>query len=270
MSQTEGITLQNKNMYFGIYPSGRLYLYDTEKTWDPAKENLRMIAKIPGQSRFYAGVNMGDSNSMFFGSVPEYGHMGEALVEYKSQTRKIDTYLDVVPQLSIVSLTNASDMVIGGTSVWGGLGVMPAKSKASLFGWDIAAKKKIFEIVPVCGAKSITAVISDNKGIVWGVADGVLFSFNPLTQKMISQLIIYPFLEEQKKVNVWHSVSMLFHPDGSIYLTGNDNTYKFNPSTKKPMTLLENASSIRWIIREGFISHVVRIYGSIHQLNNQE
>ena len=244
LSQTEGITLQGTKMYFGIYPAGRLFVYETLNPWDPGKGNPRMISKIAGQSRFYAGVDMGDNNTMFFGSVPEYGHLGGALVEYKSQTGSIDTHLDVVPQLSIVSLTKAGKIVIGGTSVWGGLGVLPARNEASIFGWDVAAKKKIFEIVPVVGAKAITALISDQKGIIWGVADGVLFSFNPANQTILSQQVIYPVSDQQKKVNVWHSVSMVLHPDNSIYLTGGGKMFKFDPVTKKVSTLVEKASKL--------------------------
>lgn len=244
LSQTEGVTLQGHNMYFGIYPHGRLFVYDTRKPWSPADKNPKMIGKVAEQSRFYAGVSLEGQNKMFFGSVPEYGLLGGALVEYDTKTEKLSTYNNVVPKLSIVSLAHANGVVVGGTSVWGGLGIQPAVSEAVLFGWSPTGKNKIFELVPVAGAKAITCLINGPDGNIWGVADGTLFVFNLANRQVISRHQVFEVSEERKKSNVWHDVALEIHPSGQIYGTGSGQLFKIDPDTKKVTVLLKSASRL--------------------------
>lgn len=244
MSQTEGVTLHGNNMYFGIYPHGRLFVYDIQKPWNLADKNPRMIGKIPGQSRFYAGATADDHNKIFFGSVPEYGLLGGALVEYDTKTEKLITYNDVVPKLSIVSLAYAKGIVIGGTSVWGGLGVQPAVSEATLFGWSPDGKKKIFELIPVPDAKAITALINGPDGNIWGMADGILFIFDPVTKKVISAKQVYEVSAERKKSNVWHDAALFVHPSGNIYGAGGGQLFRIDPQSKAATIILKPASKL--------------------------
>lgn len=244
MSQTEGVTVDGRVMYFGIYPHGRLYRYDTDQPWSIDKNNPKMIAKIPQQSRFFAGTSLREQNKIFFGSVPEYGLLGGSLVEYNVLTEKIETFNDVVPKLSIVSLVNSGGNVYGGTSVWGGLGVQPDKSEASLFVWDPVQKKKTFEVVPVENAKAITFLMNGPDGNIWGVADGILFIFNPVTQNVVSKHLVYEVSDERKKKNIWHEVSMVIHPSGDIYGTGGGKLFKIDPVTKSVTTILSPASKL--------------------------
>lgn len=244
MSQTEGVTLHGTDMYFGIYPHGRLYRFNTTKPWSTQDNNPKLIAKIPEQSRFFAGTALPGQNKLFFGSVPEYGLLGGALVEYDVLSEKIETFKNVVPKLSIVSLVNSGGYVFGGTSVWGGLGIQPDKNEASLFVWDPVQKKKTFELIPVENAKAITSLMNGPDGNIWGMADGVLFIFNPLTQKVISTHSVYEVNEERKKRAVWHEVSMVIHPSGDVYGTGGGKLFKINPNTKSVTTILSPASKL--------------------------
>lgn len=244
LAQTEGVTLQGPNIYFGIYPHGRLFVYDTQKPWNLGDKNPKMIGKVSGQSRFFAGVSVEDQNKMFFGSVPEYGLLGGALVEYDTKTEELVTYKDVLPKLSIVSLAYANGTIVGGTSVWGGLGIQPAIDEAKLFGWNPVEKKKVFEIVPVTGAKAITSLINGPDGNIWGIADGVLFIFNPVSQQILSRHVIYEVNEERKKNNVWHDADLLIHPSGQIYGTGGGQLFKIDPKTKAVSTILKPASRL--------------------------
>ena len=203
-----------------------------------------MIGKIPGQSRFYAGATAEDHNKIFFGSVPEYGLLGGSLVEYDIKTEKLITYNDVVPKLSIVSLAYAKGILVRGTSVWGGLGIQPAVSEATLFGWSPDGRKKIFELTPVPNAKAITALINGPDGNIWGMADGMLFIFDPVTRNVISTHQVYEVSEERKKRNVWHDASLFVHPSGQIYGAGGGQLFTINPQLKKATTILKPASKL--------------------------
>ncbi|WP_353134029.1 hypothetical protein, partial [Pseudopedobacter sp.] len=50
LEQTEGMTGHNDNIYFGIYPKGQFYQYNTKATWDLKNHNPKKVAQIPEQS----------------------------------------------------------------------------------------------------------------------------------------------------------------------------------------------------------------------------
>jgi hypothetical protein len=53
------------------------------------------------------------------GTVPGYGMLGRALVAYARETEILQTFERVMPEQSIISLLNAGDIILGGTSVFG-------------------------------------------------------------------------------------------------------------------------------------------------------
>ncbi len=246
LHQSESITVNGSNMYFGIYPGGKLYLYNTKLPWnlkgnaiynnklpeDLNTGNPKLIGEYPNQDRPFAGVKISDSGKMLFGTVPDYGRLGGALIEYDPETGKSVAYENVFPDLSVVSLINAGGQILVGTSVWGGLGIKPAVSDAKLFTWDPVTKKKTYELIPVPNAKAITCLINGPDGNVWGVADGVLFIFNPLSHIVVSQHKIFEVTVEKKNGAVWRDVNLIIHPSGQIYGTGNGGLFRIDPKTK--------------------------------------
>src|SRR5690606_21309417 len=82
LHQTEGMSFQGKDIYFGIYPKGRFYRYDTQKEWNIEDKNPLKIGEIEGQSRSFAVLSVEAQRKMFFGMIPEYGKLGGAFVEY--------------------------------------------------------------------------------------------------------------------------------------------------------------------------------------------
>jgi len=82
LDQTEGMAVSGDKIFFGIYPKGRFYMYDSKKDWDVKNNNPVMIGEVEGQSRAFAVLpaNFGEDKKVFFGMVPEYGKCGGSLV----------------------------------------------------------------------------------------------------------------------------------------------------------------------------------------------
>jgi ligand-binding sensor domain-containing protein len=86
-----------------------------------------------------------------------------------------------VSDQSIVSLATWHGLIVCGTSINGGGGSRPTQRDAKLLIWNPKTRQKEFDIVPVPGASSITDLVSAPNGMVYGIADKMLFEFNPMT-----------------------------------------------------------------------------------------
>lgn len=242
LHQTEGMAVKDQFIYFGIYPKGHMYEYDSRKEWDVKNSNPRHLGQIQDQSRPFAVTAEPVSNKVFFGMVPEYGKLGGALVSYDVLKQELKSYGTIIPDQSVVSLIAKDGMIWGGTSVSGGLGVMPTTKVAKLFSWDVKNANKVDEIIPVEGAYAITSLILGPDKNIWGMAGGTLFVFDPLSKKVLKKKEIYqtPVL----KSHVWRDAFLVLHPSGMIYGTGSNQLFRINPQTldfeilEKPASLL--------------------------------
>lgn len=247
LHQTEGMAVFGDYIYFGIYPKGQFYEYNTKAAWDVKNNSPRKIAEIPEQSRSFAVLPVPDENMLFFGMIPEYGKLGGAFVRYNRAKDEVKHSV-LIPDHGITSLVYANKMVIGGSTISGGLGVMPTQKEAVLFGWDIKNEKKTFEMVPVPGAAAITSLINAPDGYVWGLSDGVLFVFDPVAKKVISTQKLYDY--PPFKSHIWRSAFMVVHPNGQIYGTDNKKLFKIDPQTKA-ITILDNNATLLTLDKQG-------------------
>jgi hypothetical protein len=240
LDQTEGMAVQGKSIYFGIYPKGRFYVYNTKEKWSANANNPRKIGEIEGQSRSFAVLSIPDQQKMVFGTIPDYGKLGGALLVYDKASDKLSSYGAVIPLQSIASLVKTTDLLLGGTTISGGLGVKPVAKEAVLFGWNMDTNKKEFELVPVPGASAITCLINGPDGNVWGIAGGMLFIFDTEKREVISTHKLYDV--PQLTSHVWRGGTLVIHPSGEVYGTGNDHLFKIDPKTKTSTILVKGAS----------------------------
>lgn len=227
LSQTESMTFLGTNVYFGVYPNGRIYSYDTKKPWNLKSKNPRLLGKIEGQDRPFAGIAVEKLNKVYFGTVPSYGKNGGALVEYDIITDKLKSYSDVVYNQSIISLLYTDGILYGGSSNKGGLGIAPTEAEAKMFIWDPVANKKIRELIPVENAKSISCLAKSPDGKIWGMASGTIFIFDPVSEKVISKHKLFT----HRGGGGWDASSIIFHSTGKIYAQEGGNLYKIEPKT---------------------------------------
>ncbi|MFA4867327.1 MAG: hypothetical protein WC623_03965 [Pedobacter sp.] len=237
LPQAESISFQGDQVFFGIYGGAKIYRYNSNNPWSMTSANPKLIGSVTGQDRPFGNVSVPTLGKMFFGTVPGYGILGGSLIEYNSSDDKIISYANIVLDQSIVSLNYANSTIIGGTSVWGGLGIQPTQTQAKLFGWNPVTKIKTFEIVPVTGAKAITALMQGPNGKIWGMADGTLFIFDPVTGVVDSTHDLFQVSQATKNTTVWRNASMVMHPTGRIFGLAYGELFELDPTTKAKTTI---------------------------------
>lgn len=230
LSQTESMTFLGKNVYFGVYPRSRIYKFDSKKPWDISQGNPKLIGQIEGQDRPFGALAIGELNKVYFGTVPDYGKNGGALVEYNITMNKLNTYTNVVNNQSILSLVYSGGLLYGGSSNRGGLGINPTEHEAKMFIWDPVKNVKIKEIVPVSNAKSISNLTVGPDKKIWGIANGTIFIYDPDTDKVIKKHKLSNFTGA---IGQWAPSAILFHPNGNVYVQDRANLYQIDPQTMK-------------------------------------
>lgn len=241
LSQAESISFQGDQVFFGIYGGAKIYRFNSNNPWSAT--NPKLIGSVAGQDRPFGNVSVPIPGKMFFGTVPGYGLLGGALIEYNSSDDKIISYPNLIQDQSIVSLSYLDSTVIGGTSIWGGLGIQPTQTQAKLFGWNLTTKTKTFEITPLNDAKAITALMVGPNGKIWGMGDGTLFIFNPTTNQVDSTHQLFQVSQTIKNSTVWRNASLILHPTGRIFGLAYGELFELDPLTKVKTTLATGGGS---------------------------
>lgn len=240
LSQSESISKMGNDIYFGVYSGAKFYKYNTQQAWT-LNTNPKHLGSIAGQDRPFAYASASSLNKMFFGTVPGYGRLGGAIVEYDVQTNNLSSTDNVVADQSIVSLLYTNNELFGGTSVWGGLGITPTTTEAKLFILDPDTKNKLFETVPVAGAKAITSLMNGPDGNIWGMADGTLFVFDKVARAVVSTHVLFTVSPQTQASHVWKNASLVTHPSGRVFGVCYGDFFELNPTTKQKTTITTNA-----------------------------
>ncbi|MFZ0688862.1 MAG: Ig-like domain-containing protein [Acidobacteriaceae bacterium] len=102
------------------------------------------------------------------------------------------TQFNVIPNQSVVSLAISDDLLVGGTSTQTGLGINPVGDSAELFVWNRTSNQAGDPIAPVQNAPSITDLVAEQNGLVFGIAADTIFEFDPHSN-VIRQSQPFPF-----------------------------------------------------------------------------
>lgn len=246
LGQTESMTFLGQNAYFGVYPSARIYKFDNTKPWQFGT-NPKLIGQVAGQDRPFGGLGIEQLNKVYFGTVPDYGKNGGALVEYNASTDKMTIYEhdQVVKNQSIVSLVYSEGLLYGGSSNRGGLGIDPTETEAKMFVWYPLNNRKITELVPVENAKSITCLVESPDKKIWGLASGTLFIYDPVSGTVVERHKLY---DSTASIGEWKPGAIIFMPDGFVYVQERQNLYKIDPKTMQ-FEIMESA--IQHLVTDG-------------------
>jgi len=250
LSQAESISSLGSSLYFGLYPAGRFASYDTSKPWDPKQNNPKILGKLEGQSRPFGALGVKELNKVFWGTVPEYGTLGGGLAVYDPAADQLSFHPQVVHNQSIVALAYSNGLIVGGTSIYGGLGIKHSETEARLFLWDPKTNQKVFDDVPVAGAPAVTSLITGPDAKIWGIANGTLFVFDIASRKIVSRHELLKVHYEKDKA-VWRGGTMLVHPNGQIYGTLDKKFFRLDPATMKLNVLRKEESELIALDRDG-------------------
>lgn len=237
LSQAEKIEAIGGTLYFGIYPHGRVFEFDPARPWSLADGNPRRIGIFKDQSRPVALVGVPALGRLFVGMIPEYGLLGGGLEVWDVATRTWETFAGVVENQSIASLTYAQGLVIGGTTIQGGLGVEPVEKDGRLFLWDPATNKKIFEIAPVPGKGIVSGLTPMADGTVWGFAQGAFFVFDLKSRRVTEVRELYQVDFSTRAM--WQDANMVVHPDGNVYVVEDGRFLRIDSRTREVTVLRE-------------------------------
>ncbi|MFK7694373.1 hypothetical protein [Paenibacillus sp. HJGM_3] len=239
LGQAEGICSFGDKLYFGVYPGARIYEVDPSRPWsdaDGTNPKLLFSLKENGQDRPF-GIAAGDGK-LFFGTVASYGKLGGALTLYDPATGEREVLESPAGNLSLLSLVYLDGKVYAGTSIWGGLGIKPCETEAPLFVYD--TRSGISELIPlpVRGFTAITAITLGPDGLVWGIAEGFLFAYNPHTSSFEWYEHALPEIRYVTGA-IWRDAYLLAGSDGFIYGTSRAGLlFRIHPIDKK-VTVLE-------------------------------
>lgn len=197
-AQIESIRAIGNYVWVGAYPDSRLYRYDPTLPWsspeyDPgepgAVDNPAKIVDLKEHHQVRARAMTDAGTHVAYGTMPGDTTLGGALVIVNKTTLESVVHRPVVTDQSVVSLTYANDLIIGGTSIHGGYSVpAPTQTEAKLFGWEVSGTSPAFELVPVPGKDAIPALVAAPDGLLWGLTDGQLFAFDIAARQVVERL----------------------------------------------------------------------------------
>ncbi|MFE9957124.1 hypothetical protein [Micromonospora sp. NPDC005299] len=223
--QVEGFGSQGDHLLYGRYPDGNLLAFDTTKQWAYGTNPVPKAILGDEQQRAQAFVDLGDQIAV--GSIPRAGRLGGALSFWTPSTGEVETYRDIVPQQSVVSLVEHDGLLIGGTSINGGYGIEPSASEAELFVFDPDTKQVVERVVPVSGGSAVNALVVDAAGTVWGLSDGTLFTFDPGTRTVRRAERLFPNVTTM----YGHERGLVLAEDGFLYAAISDSLWRIDPVT---------------------------------------
>lgn len=177
-------------MWVGIYPYGRLQLWDTalpESTTNP--KVLFSLVDSDHQNRPFAVVPSG--NSVYVGTTPGYGEYGGAITVYDVPSNTFKVYRNLVTDQSIASILPVGTDVWAGSAIEGGQGTEPRATEAHLVKVDPATGAVTADVVPVPGAASINELTIGPDGNIWGLADGNVFVANKTTGAVLRTYTVF-------------------------------------------------------------------------------
>ena len=177
-------------LYLCSYPEGRLSVYDPQKPLqfgDRPDSNPRELDPM-GESLYRPRAMVaGPHGKIYIGGYPDYGLIGGAMGVYDPTTNEKRIYRHIVQNQSIASLAYVKklDLIAAGSSIRGGTGTHPVEKEAKLILWDPKEEKKVFETVPVEGAKTIISLAVTPDGILYGITNNEkVFVFDGAKQEV--------------------------------------------------------------------------------------
>jgi len=228
--------LAHKDVLIGAAYSGNapLMIYRPGQPWAPdAKPTGNpWLVHYDGENAGWRPMAMiaGPEDKVYIGAVSGYGLLGGPLCVFDPATGKVDQYLHLVKDQSVVALALLPDgRIVGGATVGGGGGSHSTETEAKLFIYDPVKREKLFETVPVPGEGAINALAVGADGMVYGFAGAKLFVFDAKEQKVIDSAA--------------HDLGgIIFNavfpgPDGRLLGLAGKGVFDIDPATRRPRLL---------------------------------
>ncbi|NWF92526.1 MAG: hypothetical protein HXY46_06385 [Syntrophaceae bacterium] len=215
-------------LFFCSYPGARLSVYDPGKPLRPGSRedaNPKDLGPLGGEQDRPRAMIAGPHEKIYIGSYPDYGLLGGGLTVYDPRREERRGYRHVVENQSIACLAYIEklDLIGAGSSVRGGGGTRAVEKEAKLMLWDPKEEKKVFEIIPVAGAKTILSLATTLDGMLYGITDNEkAFAFDPEKREVIKVMDL-EFKEPAE-------ISLLPGPEGKLYGLSKEAIFSIDPA----------------------------------------
>ncbi|GIP35219.1 WD40 repeat domain-containing protein [Paenibacillus sp. J2TS4] len=239
IGQIENMIAFGDKMYLGVYTSANIFCYDPKEPWKPDL-NPKLLFSLSGeeQDRPFAFAAAGDEVAI--GTVSSYGRLRGALSLYHPKEDRLEVYRNIVEAQSIISLAYDDGMIFAGSSIWGGLGIVPERSEACLVMWDTTSRQKVWEGIPVPGEKAISALALDRDGFLWGLTAGTLFQFDPVSKQVLQTKELFPY-DWSAVPHYWRGGYLHYHSDHYFVGSTLGRLFRYDLSSHKLEILDDNA-----------------------------
>lgn len=223
--QIEGIGTFGDSLVLGRYPKADLLRYDTTQPWANGTNPAAPVSIGDEQDRPHSLVRVGDR--MAVSTVPVSGRLGGAITLWDPATGDTDVHRNLVPDQGVVSLAERDGLIYAGTTINGGYGTEPTATEAELFAFDPETGDVVYRTVPVPGAVSVNALTFDEDGVLWGIADGYLFSVDPVDGTVIRTEQVFPHRTSMYAADR----AIVFRDDGYLYATASGSLWRVDPGS---------------------------------------
>jgi hypothetical protein len=224
LPQVDSIVPLGSELYFGAYPNAQLYAYDPAAAWNPG-QNPRLVASAGDpQDRPFALAAAG--SEVYMGTVPKGGHQGGSLIGYNVATHAVHRFGTPVARQSVVSLAVSGDTLVGGTSVYGGLGSPRAAGDAYLFAIDLACDCHLRRFA-VPGQREVSGLWASADGSVYGLSDDAVIRLDLAT----GAVTVKTFSHVGWQAGAWGDTQHLVAVRSDLFAVVNGNLMRVNPAT---------------------------------------
>lgn len=263
--QAEGMTTLAGRIYQGVYPGGFIKSFTPADAANGAPP--RTDCEI-GQQQDRPYAMLGAAGKIYAGTMAIYGQVSGALTVLDTSTGQCTVHRDVVHNQSLVSLAYAKGKVVGGSLVWGGLGVPSTEPEAKLLVYDPATAASHTVDLPVRGLKAITALATAPDGKVWVMAQSYVMSFDPTTDEFSGVRNAFPELKygtssDDGRISALDA-QMVTAPDGQIYGAIHQ-AYLFRLDPRTGATTILRKGTFQEIGLDGY-GNIYTVYGVNHIL----
>lgn len=220
--QAEDMIQDGSDLILGVYPSATLWRYDPSKPWNwgpyaRGTENPSQIGTIGQKQDRPMALQAASDGTLYVGTVPIPGAIGGAL-SVVSPSGQIHVMRNLIPGESPISLTLSNGLLVGGTTVSGGIGGHPDHKSGELFVWNPATQTLQSTLKPFPGTPSIAGLTVGPNGTVYGLTHTEIFAYNPQDNTIVNAVKLPWDTGTAYGAFTWGAnTSLAVGPDGNLY-----------------------------------------------------
>jgi outer membrane protein assembly factor BamB len=159
--------------------------------YDPSlprsETNPHRIGRAGQQQERPLHLVLGPDGMIYSPNMPVKGQLGGALTRIDPKTSAIETWRDIVPRQSLMSVAAVPETgeVFLTSSIAGGSSAIPTEKEAVVALWNIKAEQIAFTAKPIARATAYGEAVRARTGIIYGFAKNQYYAFDPVKRQTV-------------------------------------------------------------------------------------